>query len=157
MEVKSGSSQYWLALLADNTGNPLASVQVQTTSGGWVSLARASYNYWIAQSGAGTGPFTVRLTDTEGNQVTVHNVALDPGAVQTTGVYMYGAASDPASPAAAPASAAASPAARATAASARASSSVSPAPPSASALERAGAAPAPTTATPPPPTPSATC
>ena len=53
MEVKSGSSQYWLALLADNTGNPLASVQVETASGGWVSLARASYNYWIAQSGAG--------------------------------------------------------------------------------------------------------
>ena len=92
MEVKSGSSQYWLALLADNTGNPLASVQVETASGGWLSLARASYNYWIAQSGAGSGPFTVRLTDTEGNQVTVHNVALDPGAVQSTGVYMYGAA-----------------------------------------------------------------
>ena len=127
MEVKSGSSQYWLALLADNTGNPLASVQVETASGGWVSLARASYNYWIAQSGAGAGPFTVRLTDTEGNQVTVHNVALDPGAVQSTGVYMYGAGSDPATPAAASASTAASPTARAThsAAPARASSSVS--------------------------------
>ena len=157
MEVKSGSSRYWLALLADNTGNPLASVQVQTASGGWVSLARASYNYWIAQSGAGTGPFTVRLTDTEGNQVTVRNVALDPGAVQSTGVYMYGASSDPAPPAAAPASATASPAARATAASARASSSVSPAPPSASTLGRAGAAPAPGLTTAPPPTPSATC
>ena len=68
----------------------------ETASGGWISLARASYNYWIAQSGAGTGPFTVRLTDTEGHQVTVHNVALDPGAVQSTGVYMYGAGSDPA-------------------------------------------------------------
>jgi expansin len=157
MEVKSGSSRYWLALLADNTGNPLASVQVQTASGGWVSLARASYNYWIAQSGAGTGPFTVRLTDTEGNQVTVRDVALDPGAVQSTGVYMYGASSDPAPPAAAPASATASPAARATAASARASSSVSPAPPSASTLGRAGSAPAPGLTTAPPPTPSATC
>ena len=85
MEVKSGSSQYWLALLADNTGNPLASVQVQTASGGWISLTRASYNYWIAPSGAGPGPFTVRLTDTDGNQVTVRNIALDPGAVQSTG------------------------------------------------------------------------
>ncbi len=114
MEVKSGSSQYWLALLADNTGNPLASVQVETASGGWISLARASYNYWIAQSGAGAGPFTVRLTDTEGNQVTVHNVALDPGAVQSTGVYMYGAGSAPAEPAAASPSAAPSSAAPAT-------------------------------------------
>jgi expansin len=153
MEVKSGSSQYWLALLADNTGNPLASVQVETASGGWISLARASYNYWIAQSGAGAGPFTVRLTDTEGNQVTVHNVALDPGAVQSAGVYMYGAGSDPAEPAAASASAAASSAATAT--SARAPSSVSPA---ATNVERAAAAPARgPTAAPLSPTPSATC
>ena len=156
MEVKSGSSQYWLALLADNTGNPLASVQVETASGGWISLARASYNYWIAQSGAGDGPFTVRLTDAEGNQVTVRNVALDPGAVQSTGVYMYGAGHAPAQPAAASASAAPSSAAPAT--SARASSSVSPASPAAASVNRAGAAPAPRpTAAAPSPTPSATC
>jgi len=61
IEVKDGSSQYWLALLADDTGNPLSSVQVRTSSG-WQSLQRADYNYWIAQSGAGPGPFTVRLT-----------------------------------------------------------------------------------------------
>ena len=156
MVVKSGSSQYWLALLADNTGNPLASVQVETASGGWINLARASYNYWIAQSGAGDGPFTVRLTDTEGNQVTVHNVALNPGAVQSTGVYMYGAGSVPAQPAAASPSAAPSSAAPAT--SARASSSVSPASPAAATVERAGAAPAPRPrAAALSPTPSATC
>jgi expansin len=158
MEVKAGSSQYWLALLADNTGNPLASVQVETASGGWISLARASYNYWIAQSGAGAGPFTVRLTDTEGNQVTVHNVALDPGPVQSTGVYMYGAGSDPAAPAAAGASATPSSAAPAPAPSARPSSSVSPASPAATNVERAEAAPeSRLTAAALSPTPSATC
>jgi expansin len=95
MEVKSGSSQYWLALLADNTGNPLASVQVKTSSG-WKSLARANYNYWIAQGGAGSGPFTVRLTDTQGNTATVSGIRLNPGSVQSTGTYMYGAGSAPA-------------------------------------------------------------
>jgi hypothetical protein len=95
IEVKAGSSQYWLALLADNTGNPLAAVQVQT-SAGWLSLARASYNYWIAPSGAGQGPFTVRLTDTQGRQVTVSGIALSPGAVQSTGTWMYGAGAGPA-------------------------------------------------------------
>jgi len=90
-EVKEGSSQYWLALLFDNTGNPLASVQLETVSGGWLSLSRASYNYWIAASGAGNGPFTVRLTDTQGHQVTVRGITLSPGAVQSTGTYMYGA------------------------------------------------------------------
>jgi expansin len=132
MEVKSGSSQYWLALLAGNTGNPLASVQVETGSGGWISLARASYNYWIASSGAGSGPFTLRLTDTRGNQVTVHDVALDPGAVQSTGVYMYGTGGDqgapaPSSSAVAPSSAVSSPDSS-TSASPTAPASVSPSP-----------------------------
>jgi len=95
LEVKQGSSRYWLALLAGNTGNPLASVQVQTASG-WVSLARASYNYWIAPSGAGPGPFTVRLTDTRGNQATVPGIALSPGVTQPTQAWMYGGVGDPA-------------------------------------------------------------
>ncbi|HTU06913.1 MAG TPA: expansin EXLX1 family cellulose-binding protein [Trebonia sp.] len=90
--VKQGSSPYWLALLAMNTGNPLTSVQVQSASGGgWYNLVQASYNYWVAQSGAGAGPFTVRLTDTQGHVVTVQDVALSPGVVQGTGTWMYGA------------------------------------------------------------------
>jgi hypothetical protein len=90
--VKQGSSRYWLALLAMNTGNPLASVQVQGESGGgWDNLVQASYNYWVAQSGAGAGPFTVRLTDTQGHVVTVQDVALSPGVTQATGTWMYGA------------------------------------------------------------------
>jgi expansin len=133
MEVKQGSSQYWLALLADNTGNPLASVQVETSSGGWVNLARANYNYWIAQSGAGSGPFTVRLTDTQGHTVTVQNVALDPGTVQSTGTYMYGAGSTQTAPTPAQSSAAPTPAPTPTSASAAAttaSASAKPARPS---------------------------
>jgi hypothetical protein len=64
---------------------------VEGAPGGWHDLARADYNYWIAPSGAGTGPFTVRLTDTAGHQVTVRGIALDPGAVQDTRALMYGA------------------------------------------------------------------
>lgn len=90
--VKQGSSPYWLALLAMNTGNPLASVRVQSESGGgWYNLVQANYNYWVAQSGAGAGPFTVRLTDTQGHVVTVQGIALSPGVVQGTGTSMYGA------------------------------------------------------------------
>jgi expansin len=149
MEVKSGSSQYWLALLADNTGNPRASVQVETAAGGWMSLVRASYNYWIAQSGAGAGPFTVRLTDTEGHQVTVHDIGLDPGAVQSTGVFMYGAGSDPATSATASASGTSR-----SAASARPSSAVTPA---AAAVVPAGAAPGLAAASQTSPAPSGGC
>jgi expansin len=102
VEVKQGSSQYWLALLAGNTGNPLAAVQVETSSG-WLSLARASYNYWLAPSGAGQGPFTVRLTDTQGHQVTVSGITLSPGIVQPTRTWMYGAGAGPAPATSAPA------------------------------------------------------
>jgi expansin len=91
VRVKEGSSRYWLALLILNTGNPLAAVQVETAAGGWTDLVRASFNYWIAQSGAGPGPFTIRLTDTLGNQVTVSDVRLEPGVVEDTGAWMYGA------------------------------------------------------------------
>jgi len=159
MEVKSGSSQYWLALLADNTGNPLASVQVETASGGWMSLARASYNYWIAQSGAGAGPFTVRLTDTEGNQVTVHNIALDPGAVRSTGVYMYGGGSDQGASAPSPSPVAVSSAASSADASASASATAAASGAPAATRQRPKAAPAPqpTMAPTRSPTPSTTC
>jgi expansin (peptidoglycan-binding protein) len=87
VEVAPGSSRYWLALLADNTGNPLASVQVQTPAG-WLSLARASDNHW-AGSRFGPGPFGVRLTDTQGHRVTVSGITLSPGAVQPTMTWMY--------------------------------------------------------------------
>jgi expansin len=105
--VKEGSSQYWLGLLIINTGNALASVQVENSSGGWTDLARASFNYWIAQSGAGPGPFTVRLTDTLGHQVTLNGVALEPGVVQDTTAWMYGAGAATTAPA--PATATGSP------------------------------------------------
>jgi expansin len=100
LRVKEGSSQWWLALLVMNAGNPVASVAVENAQGAWTDLSRASYNYWVAASGAGQGPFTVRVTDTLGHQVTVRAIALEPGVVQDTGTWMYGAGSAP--PTAAP-------------------------------------------------------
>jgi len=84
VRVKEGSSQYWLALRLDNDGNPLASVELQS-GGTWKALARTDYNYWIAQNGAGKGPFTVRVTDTTGRRTTLSGVTLTPGAVQSPG------------------------------------------------------------------------
>ena len=86
--VKSGSSQYWLAILVDNTGNPLSSVAVQS-GGGWTALSRQDYNYWLASAGAGGGPFTVRVTDVAGHQAVVSGIRLSPGAVQSTTVRLY--------------------------------------------------------------------
>ena len=103
MLVKTGSSAYYLALLAINNGNPLAGVAVRQGSGGWQQLARTTYGYWLASSGAGPGPFTVRLTDTLGHQATVNGITISPGVVQSTGTSMYGAAAAPVATTAAPA------------------------------------------------------
>lgn len=88
--VKEGSSQWWLGLLVDNHGNPLRSVEVSSTGGeSWKALTRTSYNYWLAESGAGNGPFSVRVTDVRGHRVTAGGIALKPGVVQTTTVSIY--------------------------------------------------------------------
>jgi expansin (peptidoglycan-binding protein) len=95
MLVKAGSSAYYLALLPINNGNPLATVAVSQGSGGWQELSRTTYGYWLASSGAGPGPFSVRLTDSLGHQATVHGITISPGVVQSTGTSMYGAAAAP--------------------------------------------------------------
>jgi hypothetical protein len=92
MLVKTGSSAYYLALLPINNGNPLASVAVHQDSGGWQELARTTYGYWLASSGAGPGPFSVRLTDSLGHQATVNGITISPGVAQATGTSMYGGA-----------------------------------------------------------------
>jgi expansin (peptidoglycan-binding protein) len=112
LRVKEGSSAYWLALLPMNTGNPVASVDVRSASRGWQELVRADYNYWIAASGMGAGPFTVLITDTLGHHVTLTGIGLDPGAVQTTGLDMYGTANSVPSKTAAPTSSSARTSAR---------------------------------------------
>jgi expansin len=93
LRVKEGSSQYWLALLPIGNGNPITSVRVSSPSKGWQNLTHASYNYWLAASGMGPGPFTVQLTDSVGHQATLTGISLTPGVVQATRTYMYGAGS----------------------------------------------------------------
>jgi expansin len=90
--VKEGSSQWWLAVLVDQHGNPLRSVEVSPDQGhSWKALARTGYNYWLAASGAGTGPFSVRVTDVRGHVAVASGIALRPGAVQVTAARLYGA------------------------------------------------------------------
>jgi expansin (peptidoglycan-binding protein) len=86
--VKSGSSRYWLGLLVDNAGNRLRSVEVQVGSR-WQALSRTDYGYWLANSGAGAGPFTVRVTDVAGHRAVARNVRLAPQQVQRTTVRLY--------------------------------------------------------------------
>ncbi|WP_248963312.1 expansin EXLX1 family cellulose-binding protein [Sphaerisporangium perillae] len=87
--VKEESSRWWLALLVIDHGNSLTSVEMRGGGGAWRELARTDYNYWIARSGMGPGPFTVRVTDRRGHQATVRRVRLAPAVIQRTTAKMY--------------------------------------------------------------------
>ena len=89
IRIKDGASQYWLAVLADNVGAPLKSMEVKT-SAGWSALHQTDYNYWLDDNGAGQGPFTLRLTDVYGRQATVSGITLSPLKTQTTNVFLTG-------------------------------------------------------------------
>lgn len=90
MRVKDGASAFWLAILADNVGAPLAKVELRTASGGWFALARTDFNYWIDEDGAGAGPYGFRLTDVYGRQATVGGITMSPLKTQNTGAFLSG-------------------------------------------------------------------
>jgi expansin len=87
VRVKEGSSPYWLALLPMDTGNPLTAVAVKVGTG-WTALQRTGYGYWVAATGAGPGPYQVRLTDDRGHTATA-TVPLSVGSTVDTGVRLY--------------------------------------------------------------------
>ncbi|MCO1597939.1 hypothetical protein M8C17_22590 [Micromonospora sp. RHAY321] len=88
--IKEGASQFWFAVRVGNHGNPLRAVEVrQGDSGPWQAAARQDYNYWLVASGAGPGPFTVRVSDVYGHRATVSGIRMAPGQVQTSAVRMY--------------------------------------------------------------------
>ncbi|XVU26625.1 expansin EXLX1 family cellulose-binding protein [Actinoplanes sp. CA-054009] len=84
VRVKEGSSQYWLSVLIDNHANRLASVKIAGSGGTFKSATHEDFNYWTLPSGAGNGPFKIKITDVYGNSVTVPNIKLTEGKTQKT-------------------------------------------------------------------------
>jgi expansin (peptidoglycan-binding protein) len=72
---KEGSSQWWVAIQVRNHRVPVRALEAQV-NGQWVALERQDYNYFVAASGLGTGPFTLRVTATDGQTLTESGVAL---------------------------------------------------------------------------------
>ncbi|ADU06985.1 Rare lipoprotein A [Micromonospora sp. L5] len=93
--MKEGSSQWWFAVLVGDHGNPLRSVEVRQ-NGSWRAAQRQDYNYWLIASGAGPGPYEIRVTDVYGHRATATGIRMLPGQVQRSKTRMYGA--DPATP-----------------------------------------------------------
>jgi expansin len=99
VRIQEGASQYWFSALIDNHGNQLKSVTV-----GGRSAKRADYNYWIIDSGAGSGPFKIKITDVYGRSATVSGITMSPGKTQKTSVRFTGQAAIKAPPPSSPAS-----------------------------------------------------
>lgn len=84
IRYKTGSSPYWCGIQAIGHRNPLARLEVRTSSG-WRQLARTDYNYFLSPNGSGCGG-AIRLTDIYGERLTINGIALRPEAVQPTRV-----------------------------------------------------------------------
>jgi expansin len=89
--MKEGSSQWWFAVLVGDHGNPLRSVEVRT-GGAWHPATRQDYNYWLIDSGAGPGPYRIRVTDAYGHRANATGIRLLPGQTQRSTARMYGPA-----------------------------------------------------------------
>ncbi|MFI5776524.1 expansin EXLX1 family cellulose-binding protein [Nocardia sp. NPDC051570] len=96
--VQDGSSPAWIGLLFADTGNPLSRVEIRPDAGGpGHVLNRGMDNYWTI-SGAGPGPFTALLTDTEDNQLQIPGIPVTPGEIQHTNLHLYTSPPPPPTP-----------------------------------------------------------
>ncbi|MGI5452447.1 expansin EXLX1 family cellulose-binding protein [Streptomyces sp. CA-249302] len=84
VRYKTGSSQYWCGIQVIGHRNPLARLEV-SSGGGWRSLKREDYNYFLAEDGGGCGG-SIRITDIYGQRLTVNGIAIRPNVVQPTRV-----------------------------------------------------------------------
>jgi expansin (peptidoglycan-binding protein) len=73
---KEGSSQWWTAIQVLDHRLPVRSLEARLDDGRWVTLERQSYNYFVAARGLGAGPYTLRVTASDGQQLVEEGIAL---------------------------------------------------------------------------------
>ncbi len=78
----AGTSQFYFKGIFYNTRHRIAKVEYRKEDGTFHPIHREMYNYFVAPSGidedkSKTGPYTFRLTDTEGQEVLIENVAYE--------------------------------------------------------------------------------
>ena len=80
---KEGSSPYWCAVQVLNHRYPIETLEVRNPDGSFTALPRQNYNYFLAESGLGEGPFTFRITDIYGQTVIEEDIPFTPDETQT--------------------------------------------------------------------------
>jgi expansin len=72
---KDGANAFWTAIQIRNHRYPIARLQA-LVNGDFIDVPRLDYNYFVQDSGLGTGPYTLRVTDTRGQMLDDNGVAL---------------------------------------------------------------------------------
>jgi expansin (peptidoglycan-binding protein) len=78
--VKTGSNAWWIGIQVLNHRTPVAKLEALRNDT-FVQVPRMEYNYFVDTTGLGPGPFTVRVTDFYGQQLTDTNIPLSPDAI----------------------------------------------------------------------------
>lgn len=80
IRFKEGSSQWWLALQVRNSRLPIRKIEMQTPAG-FTALEQQEYNYAINSNNPGSGPYTLRITAVDGQQLTETGITFQEGGV----------------------------------------------------------------------------
>ncbi len=78
MQIKDGSNPYWFAIQVRNHRYPIKVLEARRGVK-WRQLGRTDYGYFVARGGLGSGPFSLRITDTRGHRIVERGVPLRPG------------------------------------------------------------------------------
>jgi expansin (peptidoglycan-binding protein) len=78
---KEGSSQWWTAVQVRDHRYPVARLawRPSGTTQAFKAVPRETYNYFVAASGMGPGPYDFKITDVYGHVVKIYRVALQVG------------------------------------------------------------------------------
>lgn len=80
---KEGSSQWWTAVQVRNHRNPIYKFEYLASNGQFKEVPRLDYNYFVADSGMGPGPYTFRITDIYGQTITDSGIGFVAAGVVT--------------------------------------------------------------------------
>jgi expansin (peptidoglycan-binding protein) len=83
---QQGSNDFYLAVQLRNIRHPVASLEGRASGeGAYVDMPRVDYNYFLAETGLGPGPYDFRATDVNGHVLEDLVVALPHGGLATGG------------------------------------------------------------------------
>jgi len=85
--IKDGSSVYWSAIAFRNFPVPLTQVTVTNRLGDVKTPTRMDYNYWLDADGFGLGPYTVEVTNANGQTISFTLPALPDGTMTGAPVF----------------------------------------------------------------------